>query len=270
MTKLFYKTIFFCNQRICDEYEVIKSTALKKPDTTEDLNELVKYIEAVKETGITDLELRIKDLRYQMAYLLEIHLFDKDDIDLNTKVVLWPSDIGPVFDQNEELINETRFAYENLLNHQREKLLGELEKLHKRIDEFSDYGELDQMKQYVDDTKNVTKRINDAEKLIDWIRNEEVQFKLPKSEFPLVDTIKAQLDPYSRLFNTVLKWQRNEKKWVDGAFLELNSESIENETEDFWKETYKISKQFTNMIKKRKLELTAKVSDKRKIKSKLI
>jgi len=185
-----------------------------------------------------------------MAYLLEVHLFDKDDIDLNTKVILWPSDIGPVFDQNEELINETRLAYENLLNHQREKLLGELEKLHKRIDEFSDYGELDQMKQYVDDTKNVTKRINDAEKLIDWIRNEEVQFKLPKSEFPLVETIKAQLDPYSRLFNTVLKWQ--------------------SETEDFWKETYKISKQFTNMIKKRKLELTAKVSDKKKTKSKFV
>ncbi len=205
-----------------------------------------------------------------MAYLLEVHLFDKDDIDLNTKVILWPSDIGPVFDQNEELINETRLAYENLLNHQREKLLGELEKLHKRIDEFSDYGELDQMKQYVDDTKNVTKRINDAEKLIDWIRNEEVQFKLPKSEFPLVETIKAQLDPYSRLFNTVLKWQRNEKKWVDGAFLELNSDAIESETEDFWKETYKISKQFTNMIKKRKLELTAKVSDKKKTKSKFV
>jgi hypothetical protein len=27
------------------------------------------------------------------------------------------------------------------------------------------------MKQYVDDIKNVQKRINEAEKLIDWIRN---------------------------------------------------------------------------------------------------
>ena len=61
--------------------------------------------------------------------------------------------------------------YENLLHHQREKLLVELEKIQKRIDEFSDYGELDQMKQYVDDTKNITKRINEAEKLIEWIRN---------------------------------------------------------------------------------------------------
>jgi dynein heavy chain len=47
----------------------------------------------------------------------------------------------------------------------------ELDKISKRIDEFSDYGELEMMKQYVDDVKNVQKRITDAEKLIDWIRN---------------------------------------------------------------------------------------------------
>ena len=90
---------------------------------------------------------------------------------------------------------------------------------------------------------------------------------MPKSEFPLVDTIKSQLDPYSRLFNTVLKWQRNEKKWVDGAFLDLHAESIETEVEDFWKETYKIQKQFTNQIKKRKVELQNRVAEKKKTKS---
>jgi dynein heavy chain len=88
----------------------------------------------------------------------------------------------------------------------------ELEKIQKRVDEFSEYGELEMMKQYVDDVKLVQKRIVEAEKLIDWVRNEEVQFKMAKSEFPIVDTIKNNLDPYSRLFNTVSKWQLKEKK----------------------------------------------------------
>ncbi len=69
------------------------------------------------------------------------------------------------------MINDTRTRFESLLNHQREKLLVELEKISKRIEEFSDYGELDQMKQYVDDTKNISKRISEAEKLVEWIRN---------------------------------------------------------------------------------------------------
>ncbi len=141
---------------------IIKGKALCKPETTEELNEMVKYIEHTKEEGVIKLEARIRELRRHMAYLLDTHLFEKEDIDLNTEVMMWPTNINPIFDQNEELTNETRQAYESLLNHQREKLLIELDKLHKRIDEFSDYGELDQMKQYVDDTKNVAKRINDA------------------------------------------------------------------------------------------------------------
>lgn len=109
-------------------------------------------------------------------------------------------------------MTEVRMNNESLLFAQREKVLIELEKIQKRVDEFSEYGELEMMRQYVDDVRNVQKRIVEAEKLIDWIRNEEVQFKMAKSEFPVVETIKANLDPYARLFNTVLKWQKIEKK----------------------------------------------------------
>ena len=40
-------------------------------------------------------------------------------------------------------------------------------------------------------------------------------------------------------------------RWTDGSFTELNSEVVETECEDFWKEIYKIQKQFNNLIKKR-------------------
>ena len=56
-------------------------------------------------------------------------------------------------------------------------------------------------------------------------------------------------------------------RWTDGSFTELNSEVVETECEDFWKEIYKIQKQFNNLIKKRKLELQAKLSEKKKSKS---
>ena len=58
-----------------------------------------------------------------------------------------------------------------MLYSQRDKVQIELDKIVKRIDEFSDYGELEMMRQYVDDVKSVQKRIAEAEKLIDWITN---------------------------------------------------------------------------------------------------
>lgn len=70
-----------------------------------------------------------------------------------------------------KLTAEIRLANESLLYSQREKVQIELDKIVKRIDEFSDYGELEMMRQYVDDVKSVQKRIAEAEKLIDWITN---------------------------------------------------------------------------------------------------
>jgi hypothetical protein len=57
-------------------------------------------------------------------------------------------------------------------------------------------------------------------------------------------------------------------RWVDGSFTDLNSEKVETECEELWREIYKIQKQFTNQIKKRKLELQTRVSEKRKSRSK--
>ncbi len=37
---------------------------------------------------------------------------------------------------------------------------------------------------------------------------------------------------------------------MDGAFLELDSESIEGEADEFWREIYKITKGFVNAKKK--------------------
>jgi hypothetical protein len=97
---------------------------------------------------------------------------------------------------------------------------------------------------------------------------EEAQFRLPKSEYPQLDVIKTAVDPYYRLFTTVRKWQITEKKWMDGSFLDLNSEKVETEVDEFSREVFKIKKQFTNLVKKKKLDLANRVMEKRKAKGK--
>jgi len=44
-----------------------------------------------------------------------------------------------------------------------------------------------------------------------------------------VEAITKAIEPYQKLFTTIVKWQRAEKKWMDGAFLELNAEATEAE-----------------------------------------
>ena len=39
-----------------------------------------------------------------MEYLLEEYLFSDEDIRLNAETLLWPRNIGPVFDTNDEVM----------------------------------------------------------------------------------------------------------------------------------------------------------------------
>lgn len=61
-------------------------------------------MEIAKSTGYQALVERIKALLTSMTFLLDTHLFPKEDIDLNSRVLLWPTDIQPIFDENEEVV----------------------------------------------------------------------------------------------------------------------------------------------------------------------
>ena len=61
------------------------------------------------------------------------------------------------------------------------------------------------------------------------INKEEVLFQWTPTTYPQLETIQASLEPYQKLFTTIFKWQRTEKKFMDGAFLELNAEETQAE-----------------------------------------
>lgn len=58
---------------------------------------------------------------------------------------------------------------------------------------------------------------------------EEDLFKWENTTYPEIDTITKAIEPYQKLFSMVVKWQRAEKKWMDGAFQDLSAEAIEAE-----------------------------------------
>jgi hypothetical protein len=51
----------------------------------------------------------------------------------------------------------------------RERLLADLQKMQRRVDEFADYGELSMMAEYAQDVKQVQKKIVEVENEIEWI-----------------------------------------------------------------------------------------------------
>ncbi|KAL3853467.1 hypothetical protein ACJMK2_017003 [Sinanodonta woodiana] len=252
------------NKKICQEFKVIREKALKVPETSEELINMISFVEKARTTGMVLLNERIKQSKDRLAYLIDVHLFSPEDIDLNCEALTWPKRINPVFDENEELIEKSKNSGEKILMEKREKVMLELEKLRQRVDEFNDYGELDMMQQYVQDVRAVQKRLTDVAEQIQWINREEQLYKYPVTTYQDVEDITNAVDPFFRLFNVVLRWQRAEKKWMDGAFLDLEAESIEAEVDEYWRESYKIQKIFNTKVKKMQIEVEERNREKKK------
>ncbi|KAK3752207.1 hypothetical protein QZH41_008048 [Actinostola sp. cb2023] len=138
---------------------------------------------------------------------------------------------------------------ESALLEKREKVMLELSKLNRRVEEFKECGDLDMMTQYMKDVQSLQKKLGELVETIGFINEEEDLFKWERTDYPEVEAITKSIEPYQKLFSVVVKWQKVEKKWMDGAFLELNAESTEAEVEDFGREMYKNVKIFQVMKK---------------------
>ncbi|XP_029456789.1 LOW QUALITY PROTEIN: dynein heavy chain 12, axonemal [Rhinatrema bivittatum] len=238
------------NERICKEFELIKERALTVPESTEDMIEMIDFIERAKLQGVEELNTQITECKRRMNYLLDVYLFSPEDLLLNSTVLLWPQMISPVFDQHDELTEIAKHKGEAELFVKREKLMIELEKLSRRMEEFEDCSEMDMMAQYVSDVRIVQKRIQEAEETMEYINKEEALYKWELTTYPEMDALKANIEPYQKIFGLILKWQRTEKRWMDGAFLDLNGESMEAEVDEFFREIYKMLKFFQQKQKK--------------------
>ncbi|XP_032996859.1 dynein heavy chain 12, axonemal [Lacerta agilis] len=242
------------NKMICKEFETIKERALKPPETTEEMMESILYIDKAKTVGIQSLYERIKESQRRMNYLLDVFNFDPEGLSLNATVLLWPQNINPVFDENDELIERSKRKGESDLLAKREKLILEIDRQTRRMHEFTEYQDLDRMQQYVTDMRTMQKRIQDAEETVAFINKEEKLFNWEQTEYPDLETLKVNTEPYQKLFAFILKWQRTEKRWMDGAFLDLNGESMETEVDEFFREIYKTVRFFQQKLKKAELE----------------
>ena len=78
----------------------------------------------------------------------------------------------------------------------------------------------------------MTTKLKELQKTTGWINQEENQLKYPVTLFPEMAEIGSYIDPYVRLYCSIANWRKCMKRWLDGDFSLLNSEVIENQTDE--------------------------------------
>uniref|UniRef100_A0A094ZX25 Dynein heavy chain 7, axonemal n=1 Tax=Schistosoma haematobium TaxID=6185 RepID=A0A094ZX25_SCHHA len=222
----------------------------------EELIDMIQYMEEARCQGMIRMTEKISLTMEYLSYLLDVYFFSPEELAKNSAVLTWKTRIIPEFDANDKLQERMRSVGEAAVVAKREKLMAELNRLKNRVDEFNDYGEVDaeMQNQYVQDVRGVLKRLQDAENEKMWINKEEDLYKLPISNYPEVEEIRNSAEPFLKLFTTVVKYTKSERRWLYGEFDKLNAEAIDAEVEEYWRELYKLQKFFTAKYKKMTME----------------
>ncbi|KAG7262169.1 hypothetical protein CRUP_003831 [Coryphaenoides rupestris] len=110
----------------------------------------------------------------------------------------------------------------------RANMTTELEKLGSKMEALAQSSELDMTPQYLSDVRMIQKRLHDAEEAITFVNKEEALYQWEVTRYPELDAIKENIDPYQRFFSL----------------------GMEEEVDEFFRESYKMLKSFQQKQKK--------------------
>ncbi|KAM3963287.1 dynein heavy chain at 62B [Aphomia sociella] len=237
------------NDNICSEFEIIATRALKEPENAAELIEQGVYILHAKTVLVDVLKDRILAQINIISNLLEMTSLTPEHVASNTRTVNWLTDIKPIFEKNAA-------AYETFKAEMEENLLSKIAYLNKEVLEMTPYLELlDHMDdinhtlEYLEYLRKLVHRLDDCNKIVAWINNEEATFKFPLTTYPDLEELKDFILPFHSLIYLVHRWKRSYYTWMDGPFEYMDHNQIEQDHDFYYKEFLKLSKNYKNKIK---------------------
>ncbi|XP_044742040.1 dynein axonemal heavy chain 12 [Chrysoperla carnea] len=242
------------NRQIYNEYESINKRALKVPESTAELVELGKYMTWVKQVYLAELQTQIKDSLQRMIRLADLTEITRDEIESCSETLTWIRKIKPILEAHNSMFEQRKAELEDILHDtiaQLEKNLFGLTPYLKLLDDMSD-GK--RARQYCDTLRQITVKIQDYERTVKWINQEEDLFNVAQSTFPDLEAFKNIIYPFYDLVFLIAKWYRNTSVWLDGPWDNLVIEDVDEKVEDAYKGFQNFQKTFRTKIRQQIVE----------------
>ncbi|KAF3833726.1 hypothetical protein F7725_024930 [Dissostichus mawsoni] len=218
------------NKGICQKYQEITETVRGTPETTDELVSLNQYIKKTSDVTIHKLIDEIEAAAYRLSFLLDYATLPSGDLRLNSRVFKWPSQILAELDDNKNRLDSMKLQAEDYLQTRILEFAYKLENVDKAIQAFK--------------RKEV---MNIEEMKNNEINNEQTLLEKEQSQFPQVQTLIADKQPFEQLWTTALNFQCMSEEWINGPFLQLDAEKISDELDIMWRTMHKLTKSLSNL-----------------------
>ena len=231
---------------------------MKVPNETQELVELTKYLDHVRQVELVRLQEEMTESRRRLEFLIDYSLLSEDDMKLNAATFTWITRIMPVLDLSKKRIMQRKVKAQEDLKMKIEQVSKVVEVVYEQVKKFQDFGIASDAPEYVAKIHQVEGNLSEIKEQIRVLNAEEELLEWEKSTFVKYDDALIQLEPFKKLWETTHLFLTEHTKWMNGSFLDLDAEKVDELVGDLWRDIFKLIKVFADQIVPRKVAETVK------------
>ncbi|XP_075164298.1 dynein heavy chain 3, axonemal [Haematobia irritans] len=248
------------NRAICDALEEMSMKAGERPEETAEVVALQNYLAECRDERIFAIKDEIKIVAKRVVFLLTHTQLTSEQIHLNTRTFVLPSELEEVLDLSAARLNvvrdnlefalrEKRIKFEQLILYEKRRMDGF------RVKETRDVLTLDELKERVDTVDELFDLLEKLSREAKAINVEEQLLQIDISPFASLAEIVEKMEPIEKLWKTAYEFEKNHLIWMYEKFQCLNADVIAEEIENMYRIVYKLSRQLSyNPVAKRAAE----------------
>ncbi|XP_072257294.1 dynein axonemal heavy chain 3-like isoform X3 [Pyxicephalus adspersus] len=218
------------NRSICWQYDGIVTKISAMAASTSALVELQNYIDRLRCVELPKIQEKLAMAAENLLFLLDYASLSKEDIILNGNTFSWPQRIIPIISSSEtRLQREHDGALARLAQWQKDftKRLADV------LIEVKDFQKKDRMTEAttnIQKLSSISKRIQGFIEEKSQINQEEILLEVEQiSTFNEISELRKLKEPYEELWTTATHFSTCYEKWMNGPFLQVNAEEVEEE-----------------------------------------
>ncbi|KAL8022251.1 putative AAA+ ATPase domain, dynein heavy chain region D6 P-loop domain-containing protein [Plasmopara halstedii] len=234
-------------KELTTSFEKIYRQLQKSPQTIEELTEMNAYLDSVP-GHLTPLLTQSQQLiKYRQVLDYFQYSYDRDDFMTIWNVRLCPRKIDEQMKRMVQLLQVQKTQFSAEMIDQQAEFAESLRLLHSEVEGFRQYTDITRLDQVYKYVVGIEQKISKADEEASLYNSREILFSQQVTDYNEIQTIRRAFEPYSLLWKTANYWLREHKKWMDGAFLDINGEEIETFVESNYVSIQKALKQFEKL-----------------------
>ncbi|XP_076804480.1 dynein axonemal heavy chain 3-like isoform X3 [Clavelina lepadiformis] len=233
------------NRSICTTYDEIVKRITSHVESTNGLVELQEYVDNLASNELIKLKEQLGVAASNLLFLMDYAHLSKDDVLLNDNTFSWPDRIIPIMRNSEQRLQKEHDLKVSKLKTWQRGLEKRLADVAAEVKEFQKKERMGEAHRYLEILDEIQAKIHGFMEEKQQVNREEMLLDVGHvSPYPQIQEITSKKEPFEKLWRNVVAFNKMHDKWMNGPLLEVNAEVVDENVQELWKTSYKLTKRF--------------------------